>query len=644
MWELDSRQSFFTDAQFLSLSESDRLGRLVEICSFFYPKLSTIEVQDYKGIAIRPLQMRSAGLIKLDLKIKIRCHGTHLYLEQSQKSWMPSEALEPIYYEKYVLEHADEVVFPTHFLKNLYLELGYEIPESKISIQKYPLKLGSFEANPPYREIDTLIFYGKRNAMKGYPFFVEGLLEFFKSSKTSSRIKKIIIIGPPSPGSKEWDRKINQLKNSAQISFFTSNREKIVALLKKHKDSSLVVLPYAGDNMPLAVLDAVSSGCQILSTQKGGIPEMFNESLHGSLLFDFQLPDFKFALERCLELGPFERQNLIQKTHVSTEQIFSTKKNLPLLFSDDSLKVFTNPKLPTVGVIVPCYKTLLPYIEDLILGLNNQSLPPDEIVFVDDASGEEYSKKLEQILLKNLKFPFTLKRLPKNKGLAGARNAAVETMKSQVLVNLDSDDIPRRHFLRNYALYFANNPQCHAVTSFNDAFLDFKDWRLKENTWNCYQPLGDGIVWGLFTNCFGHSNSAYRRETLTRLGGWDESTKAMWEDWALYLKMRSQGLEIGVIPACHFLYRVREKSMSRTYSLYEGHDRLGRVPLELKRFDQHRLRQVIVNFLALEGEYNRPIPRIGRKVVSAVRARFPMAYQALKKTFDRLTNFWRRIR
>lgn len=309
------------------------------------------------------------------------------------------------------------------------------------------------------------------------------------------------------------------------------------------------------------------------------------------------------------------QDNLNPGTSLSRDKTFQDKNLDPFL---------------TVGIVIPCYKMEIRFLEDLIRGLNNQIWQPQQIVFVDDGSPDLESRKIQTLLESQLKIPFQFLRLKNNLGLAGARNEGLKVLTTDIVANLDADDIPLRDFVKSLQQVFQAHPKVSTVSSYTVQFKDGANWLDSKNLSNLHKPLGDGIVWGLFENSFGHANSAYRREVLEKLGGWNSSSKAMWEDWELFLKLRSQGYEIAIIPKANFLYRQRHSSMSKTYNLFEAHQRLSQSGINFSDFDQHRLRQLIVNLIFFKGEYSQPVSRLVRRIIKFFKYRTPWFFGCLK--------------
>lgn len=96
---------------------------------------------------------------------------------------------------------------------------------------------------------------------------------------------------------------------------------------------------------------------------------------------------------------------------------------------------------PSVSILVPIYR-VEKYIERCARSLFEQSYDNLEYIFVDDCSPDQSVSILMNILEEypNRKSHVKLIRHPVNKGLAGARNTAVDNCMTDFLIHVDSDD------------------------------------------------------------------------------------------------------------------------------------------------------------------------------------------------------------
>lgn len=96
---------------------------------------------------------------------------------------------------------------------------------------------------------------------------------------------------------------------------------------------------------------------------------------------------------------------------------------------------------PKVSILVPVYNVSA-YIEKCAESLFNQTFQDIEFIFVDDATPDDSIEKLSIIIEK---FPLREKQISilhhdSNRGLAAARNTALEASKGEYIAVVDSDD------------------------------------------------------------------------------------------------------------------------------------------------------------------------------------------------------------
>lgn len=132
--------------------------------------------------------------------------------------------------------------------------------------------------------------------------------------------------------------------------------------------------------------------------------------------------------------------------------------------------------------------------------------------------------------------------------------------------------------------------RCSAIPSAFNEETDFNEQKFDSYV---YRPLGDGMIVAQLDNNLGHANSGYRTSVIRALGGWDESDKSMWEDWALYLKLVRQDTALALFQCSDCMYRVRKQSMLRTYKVWPAMRRLARNTAGLPRYESFRLQAVM---------------------------------------------------
>jgi len=127
-----------------------------------------------------------------------------------------------------------------------------------------------------------LLFAGRFNPVKGLHFIINA---FNKVSKNSSKIW-LVFIGSADAGTanqKYYQRLRKQTQNNPQIIWhgFVPPYD----LPQFYKDADVFISPSIWDDpFPMAFIEALASGLPVLSTRRGGIPEMIKDQKNGTLV------------------------------------------------------------------------------------------------------------------------------------------------------------------------------------------------------------------------------------------------------------------------------------------------------------------------------------------------------------------------
>lgn len=106
--------------------------------------------------------------------------------------------------------------------------------------------------------------------------------------------------------------------------------------------------------------------------------------------------------------------------------------------TDKTTEIF-NPDgrpVPTIAAVIPLYNGAR-YIEEALRGVLAQTLPPHEIIVVDDGSTDDGPAIVERMAADH---PITLLRKP-NGGQSSARNLGIQHANSELIALLDQDDV-----------------------------------------------------------------------------------------------------------------------------------------------------------------------------------------------------------
>lgn len=131
----------------------------------------------------------------------------------------------------------------------------------------------------------------------------------------------------------------------------------------------------------------------------------------------------------------------------------------------------SDAKLPKISVVVTCYNCR-DYIGDAIRSVARQTLRDFECVIVDDASTDDSSTIIRQLLAELADPRFSHIRLDKNVGQTGATRRGLAATKATFVCFLDSDDLWNEDFLERHLAAQLNETYAVGFTACNARLID----------------------------------------------------------------------------------------------------------------------------------------------------------------------------
>lgn len=202
----------------------------------------------------------------------------------------------------------------------------------------------------------------------------------------------------------------------------------------------------------------------------------------------------------------------------------------------------------TISVVIPVFNGRR-FLADAIATARQQTLPPAEIIVVDDGSTDESADVARQ-------FSDVRCFSQKNLGPAAARNRGAAESHGEHLAFLDQDDLwdPRKLEIQSDLL--GRHPDCFGcITDVHTEVVEgsppppWLDRKLLEQDWPGWLP----------------SALTVRREPFLRTGGFDTSLREGDTEW--FAAVRAAGLEVRRIPLTLTIWRVHESNFSRDRQL-----------------------------------------------------------------------------
>jgi glycosyltransferase involved in cell wall biosynthesis len=213
------------------------------------------------------------------------------------------------------------------------------------------------------------------------------------------------------------------------------------------------------------------------------------------------------------------------------------------------------------SVIIPAFNRES-LIQKTLESVVRQSLIPQEVFVVDDASTDGTVAAVEEFALSHTEIPIRCIRQEVNSGVSAARNRGIRSANHEWVALLDSDDLWKPDHLGELH-------QCvgDADIAFARArgFSNDGSTNASQKTWASGFTSADEVTESMLGAC--HilpSATMARREVLLDGCLFDEDPAVQHaEDWDLWLRMIDNGLKFAMNPNYTCLYRQHDESACR---------------------------------------------------------------------------------
>jgi glycosyltransferase involved in cell wall biosynthesis len=227
-----------------------------------------------------------------------------------------------------------------------------------------------------------------------------------------------------------------------------------------------------------------------------------------------------------------------------------------------------------------CSKTIEEAVSSIV---NDNLLPDDELVIVNDCSTDETAEVLKKLQYRYSSIKIVHNQL--NKGGAATRNIAVDNCRHQILFCLDSDNILVPGSINKLRCFMQENNA--DVASFQELFyfkhdtneIDYK-WTFKTGEYFIEDHLSTTQVPGA------SGNYMFTKESWLRAGQYPEFAGAL-DTWGFGLRQVMTGSKVCVMPNSYYYHRYSHES----YWIRDASRRMGSVSL--------RALQILIPFFDL---------------------------------------------
>ena len=197
----------------------------------------------------------------------------------------------------------------------------------------------------------------------------------------------------------------------------------------------------------------------------------------------------------------------------------------------------------TISTIIPLYNGK-DYIEGTLNNLWSQTLPPNEIIVIDDGSTDGSVDIIK-------KYPQIIYRYQENKGPSAARNHGVTIASGELISFLDHDDIYPENKLEIQHHQFLMDVELSAVIGAFQYHFNSEKAKLG------YTEMHEGNI----TNHCLLGAGLFKKELFSSIGLFDENV-LLADDFDWYQRLFNSNKKIKKINVCCLLYRKHETNSS----------------------------------------------------------------------------------
>lgn len=206
-----------------------------------------------------------------------------------------------------------------------------------------------------------------------------------------------------------------------------------------------------------------------------------------------------------------------------------------------------------ISAYIPCYNAA-PYIEPTIKAVLNQTLPPAELLIIDDGSTDRTAEIASR-------YPVRVIRHEKNRGLAAGRNTAFANARHGLVAAIDADAILQPNWMECLAEAFTDE----AVAGSGGRLLEkYRDspadaWRAAHLS----QDLGEQRIDMLWPTPkrLGGFGTILRKDAVERVGGYDPRFRTNYEDVDMGTRLLKAGYKLVFDPRA-VAYHMRRDTVS----------------------------------------------------------------------------------
>jgi glycosyltransferase involved in cell wall biosynthesis len=192
---------------------------------------------------------------------------------------------------------------------------------------------------------------------------------------------------------------------------------------------------------------------------------------------------------------------------------------------------------PSVSVVIPAYN-LAPVIRETLRSVLEQTIPPDEIIVVDDGSTDATCDEVRAFIRQSSTALVRVIETP-HAGAGETRNRGIRDARGDWVAFLDGDDLWERTKIEELKRTIGENPRATIVT--HDNFERLRDGSVVHNQFHLHYDPKRPLLPQLYrVNFIATSCVAVRADVLKSSGGFDVALGAT-QDYDLWLRLARGG-------------------------------------------------------------------------------------------------------
>lgn len=514
-----------------------------------------IHFVDYIGLGYYTALAKSQGLCLPHAKIAVTTHSPTLWSRLANAapvddiSYMVRDRM-----ERLLIELADMVISPSHYMLHWLRETGFKLPARQIMLPNLmPSRMQGAPPAPPVTQkgpIRELVFFGRIEPRKGLLIFCDAIDRINSQLDPEVKITFLGKLGKDYPQD-VMDARTARWKREVAI---VSGLDTFEAVDYLHGEGRLAVLAALHDNSPYTVMECVYHSIPFISSNVGGVAELIAPESREAVLYPPTPAGLGNHILRTIaapDFGP-ARSNVDFPTN--KEAILRLHRELEVEIKAEQAKPGRALPKPLVSVNILHFDRPAGLAQALA-ALDRQTYPNIEIIIVDNGSQSPEAVAYLEALERSGRDDLRILRMGENVYEPTARNAGAYAAKGKYVLFMDDDNVPKPNEVEVFCIA-AENGGADVLTCFNDHFVTDAPPESEAEAIKRYIVMGDFGPLGLIYNGYGDLNCFVRRERFLSIGGFVvDGCFNHAEDWRFFAKAWAKGLKVDVVPEALLWYR-----------------------------------------------------------------------------------------